>query len=84
MRSTLDAQGVCDVCRPGVADGTIVLRRVGRDTVHAVPVAVAPFIRPDVPEPVTEPVADVRIEFEVPIAEPKQRPVKRRWWRGRR
>lgn len=100
MRSTLDEHGVCDACRPGVADGTVILRRVGRDTVTALPVAVHPA--PPVAECVTicpctgEPVGTGdcdgecnRTADEPVIAtqpEPKQRPVKRRWYRriGRR
>lgn len=99
LRSTTDRNDVCDQCRPGAADGSIVLASRNVDT--PVPARLLPDDHMDDDTVPPEAEADERASVTVVVdvdtpamqdairqavadAEPKQRPVKRRWYRRRK
>lgn len=107
LRGTLDDNRVCDGCRPGVADGTIVpvdaLDLADKPGVPMLPEDTAPHCvgscdereprcwncpnngddRATLTVKIDTSDVDAAIQQAVADAEPKQKPVKRRWFKRR-
>lgn len=91
LRSTLDNRGVCPQCKPKADAGSITLHPAGEGVpapalpADPAPAPVeAPAAEPDpvpAPQMVAPPTEGWLAPNEPLAAEPKQKPVKRRWWK---